>query len=616
MTKTPFWLKTGYKIWLHKVPFTITDISNLKNIEITDAKGLKSKHDLLALYKSGHLQITDPVFGYVEDLEKIQGTSDDLKLMHQIAHDLQLLNAANRGEKAAIFEHIQEKYCVSKRQVQRWNKNYIKGGLPALKPNTNKRGNRGKSLLPDETEQAIKEGINEFLLTRTPVSKDECIRLIRSKCSTLQIHVPSPGAVRSRINQIPDKALLKAQKGLEHANDTMRVSRDAHNVATRPLQEVQTDHSPLDLHVVDRVTRKVIGRPTLTVILDVYTRVILGIYIGWEHPSFENLSWALEESIFKKDALLEKYNIHGEWPTYGIMESLDTDNGGEFDGENLDFFIEQNFIDKGFRPKGQKHFGGHVERVIGTIQKYIHTLPGTSFSNSKSKGDYASEKEATLDLEQVRGLVYRWVVERYHIKKRDELHGMSPLEMWHSAIEGGWKPRFPDDETDLRRSLLPSQLKTITKSGISLFKQYYTSPGLTHWKALETEKSQKYRVHFDTRDMRWAYFVNPDNSGVTKLSSTTLKSASPVTLKELQENKVGSQRFPEPYPNLYESHQRDLGVIAHAKQKNSKKELRANARQADAVNRVGSSANEPALDDNIDYLSFPDWADEVEDNEC
>jgi len=617
MSKNPSWLTVGYKIWLHNVPFIITNIESTKYIEITDSEGIKSKHDLLALYKSGHLVLTDPALVVLKPEQVIEASPNELQRMHSIAHDLQLLDNTKRGQKLNLISDLAKKYDVSDRQVHRWQKLYQEKGLVGLQSKTYLRGNSGKNMLPEETEQAIQEGIKDYLLTRTPISKDECIRLIRSKCSILQIHVPSPGAIRNRINQIPEKSILKAQKGLEHANDTLRVSRDAHNTVTRPLQEVQTDHSPLDLLIVDPNSGDVIGRPTLTVIIDVYTRIILGIYIGWEHPSFDNLSWALKEAIFKKDDLIEKYKINGEWPTYGLMETLDTDNGGEFDGDNLDFFIEENMIDKGFRPKGQKHFGGHVERVIGTIQQYIHTLPGTTFSNTKSKGDYNAEKEAVLNLEEVRGLVYRWIVERYHNNKRDELFGSSPLEKWRNAVEKeGWKPRLPDNEESLRRSLLPSQTKTISKNGISLFNEYYTSPGLTHWKALETEKSQKYRVHYDTRDMRWAYFVNPDGNGVTKLSSTTLKSTVPITLKELQNIKAGNQRYPTPTPHLYASHEQDLAVINNAKQKKSKKTLRAIARQADATNRVAPDTESAAIDDNIDYTSLPDWAKELEDDEC
>ncbi|MBW6299849.1 hypothetical protein KZ875_31930, partial [Pseudomonas aeruginosa] len=41
------------------------------------------------------------------------------------------------------------------------------------------------------------------------------------------------------------------------------------------------------------------------------------------------------------------------------------------------------------RPLGQPHYGGIVERIIGTAMQMIHDeLPGTTFSNPDQRGDY------------------------------------------------------------------------------------------------------------------------------------------------------------------------------------------------------------------------------------
>jgi len=272
-------------------------------------------------------------------------------------------------------------------------------------------------------------------------------------------------------------------------------------------------------------------------------------------------------------------------------------------------------VEKSFRPKGQKHFGGHVETMIGTIQEYVHTKAGTTFSNPKQKGDYDSEKEAIYDLDEARGMIYRWVCERYHTKGRDELGGRSPLDMWNQAVAGGWKPRMSHDESKLKMSLLPSEVKSISRHGVSIKGNYYTSPGLTHWKSMEKKgESNKYRVHYDSRDMRWMYFINPDDSGMTKLASTSLKSAEPVTLKEVRERKKGSGRFPEPTPDIYRAHQRDK-VLTNNARKKTKKQRRSLAQRGDAIARVKDGQLTDAGSDNIDYQSVPDWATSAEDDE-
>ena len=42
-----------------------------------------------------------------------------------------------------------------------------------------------------------------------------------------------------------------------------------------------------------------------------------------------------------------------------------------------------------FRPPGSPHFGGHIERLIGTMMGAVHLLPGTTQSSVAAKGSYA-----------------------------------------------------------------------------------------------------------------------------------------------------------------------------------------------------------------------------------
>jgi putative transposase len=52
-----------------------------------------------------------------------------------------------------------------------------------------------------------------------------------------------------------------------------------------PLDQVQIDHTVIDLIVVDDRDRQPIGRPYLTVAIDVYSRCLLGMVVTLEAPS-------------------------------------------------------------------------------------------------------------------------------------------------------------------------------------------------------------------------------------------------------------------------------------------------------------------------------------------
>jgi hypothetical protein len=51
-----------------------------------------------------------------------------------------------------------------------------------------------------------------------------------------------------------------------------------------------------------------------------------------------------------------------------------------------------------YRPPGQPHFGGVVERLIGTMMQMVHELPGTTFSSTAARGAYDSDGKAVLTM--------------------------------------------------------------------------------------------------------------------------------------------------------------------------------------------------------------------------
>jgi putative transposase len=85
----------------------------------------------------------------------------------------------------------------------------------------------------------------------------------------------------------------------------------------------------------------------------------------------------------------------------GKPKLLYVDNAAEFKSEALRRGCEQHGIQLSYRPLGQPHYGGIVERVIGTTMQRVHELPGTTFSNPVQRGKYDSERMATLTLREL-----------------------------------------------------------------------------------------------------------------------------------------------------------------------------------------------------------------------
>ncbi|WP_371813647.1 transposase family protein [Ensifer sp. ENS07] len=158
--------------------------------------------------------------------------------------------------------------------------------------------------------------------------------------------------------------------------------------ASRPLQIVQVDHTKADIFVVDEETRLPIGRPWLTLAMDVCSRMVTGFYLTMEAPSRLSTSSCLLHSVFDKSPWLREREITE--PVAGLPETLHVDNGSDFRSRAFMRGCEDTGIAIDWRPPGEPRFGGHIERLIGTQMGKFRLQPGTTFSNPQERSRAAS----------------------------------------------------------------------------------------------------------------------------------------------------------------------------------------------------------------------------------
>lgn len=145
-------------------------------------------------------------------------------------------------------------------------------------------GGRGGSRLPDDVGAIVRQVLQARYLTRQRRSVAAVCREITRLCRVRGLQVPSRGTVLRRVAQLdPLKAAL-AREG----RDAARAKRSAGGVppeVTQLLQQVQMDHTPVDVIVVEERHRLPIGRPYVTVAIDVASRCVVGLVVTLEAPS-------------------------------------------------------------------------------------------------------------------------------------------------------------------------------------------------------------------------------------------------------------------------------------------------------------------------------------------
>jgi len=338
----------------------------------------------------------------------------------------------------------------------------------------------GALIINSEHESLIQRAINSTYKGKSATVAGVW-REVERLCIKSGLTVPSRTAVSARLKKIPERQRYLLVHGHEAASQKFDPKPGRQDVA-RPLDWVQMDHTLVDVILVDQKSRLPIGRPWLTLLIDIRTRVILGYYISMYPPSTLSVASAMAHAALPKNAFLKRLGLGADnHPFYGVPRVLHLDNAKEFRTVKLIRACSAYNIDIRWRPLGKKHYGGHIERLIGTMMtQYVHFLPGTTFSNTLQRKNYDSEKHAALSFSEF----CKWFagqVAIYHGRKHSAL-GNSPASEWRkffTSPEGVVQhPPLVSNPLEFKLGFMPEEVRKIHPQGISIKNNWYWSSGL------------------------------------------------------------------------------------------------------------------------------------------
>lgn len=444
------------------------------------------------------------------------------------------------GKKETI--EIAENNQIHFTTLYRWINRYKETGLlQSLVPLSSMRGPKGHVRIDEQSELITKHAIETMYLTKQKLPVRAVYREIVKRCKNANVTAPHENTVRQRIKQLSKEHIVAKRESRQIADRKYKNTDGMFPEGTFPLDVVQIDHTPMDIILVDEVERKPIGRPYLTLAIDVYSRMVMGFYIALEAPSYFSVSQCLSNGILSKERYLQKIGVEGEWKIWGIPKSIHMDNAQEFRSEALKRFCEQYGISIMMRPVARPQFGGHIERLIGTTMKEVHTLPGTTFSNITQRGQYKSDKEAAMTLGELERWMGEFIVNVYHKRVHSSIN-MMPEEKFEEGVFG--TDEFPGiglpfhvtDEQRLKIDLLPGLERTVQQHGVMIDKIKYYSDVLRRWINSENERggARKFLFKIDPRDISEIYFFDPELKEYFPVPYRTM-SHPPISQWELRE---------------------------------------------------------------------------------
>jgi len=280
------------------------------------------------------------------------------------------------------------------------------------------------------------------------------------------------------IDRIAPREKIARQYGKKAADDAFHAVGKGREAAFR-LEIVEIDHTELDIIIKDEYGRE-LGRPTLTVAIDKFTRMILGFYIGMEPAGTYAAMQCLYNAIMPKSYVAEYYpEIVGDWPAYGVPALLVSDNAKEFCSETFLNACAVLGIDTDFNPVKKPEYKGTVERFNRTLTESLLTLlPGKTFQSVKERGDYNSSKKADLQLHDIRMIFTNWVIADYSTRLHSQTMRV-PRQAWEEEVEKN-PVRLPMKVSELDMLLGMYEVRVLSRQGVKFKDIYYNSPQLTN----------------------------------------------------------------------------------------------------------------------------------------
>lgn len=263
-----------------------------------------------------------------------------------------------------------------------------------------------------------------------------------------------------------------------------------------------TDATVADIYLVSRLTRQPIGRPIIYTMVDAYSRLITGVYVGLESGQYA-LRLLLQNTVANKVIYCQRHGIEitaEDWPSHHLPSKIMTDRGSEFLSGPLENLCESYHVEIENLPAYRPDLKGIVEKLFDLIQSAYKPLlkgKGVVEPDAQERGAPDYRRQGTLDLQQFTGIVLHCVlflnakvVQSSFLRTPEMLaEDIPPIaaSIWRFCVDKLDCPVRSVDSRQLAYALLPRIEGKITRRGLevfhlrfsnSYFKKRFVSAGL------------------------------------------------------------------------------------------------------------------------------------------
>lgn len=291
-----------------------------------------------------------------------------------------------------------------------------------------------------------------------------------------------------------------------------------------PGTRYQVDATIADIYLVSSFDRSlIIGRPVVYGVIDVYSRMVTGIYVGLEGPSWIGAMMALDNMITDKVEYCSKYEIpinEAQWPAKHLPDIILADRG-EFEGYGVEGLINNLSVKIENTSAYRGDLKGIIERHFRTMNGRIkRTSPGAIQKEFRERGDRDYRLDATLNLKEFTQIVIHLVlehiqtiIEKYPLEKGMITSGLTatPIHLWNWGTENKkGRLQVVSNPNVYRLNLMPKGNARITRSGIKFKGLSYGSDKAIQEQWYLKAKNTSIEIAYDPRDVSQIYIPHQD----------------------------------------------------------------------------------------------------------
>ena len=472
----------------------------------------------------------------------------------------------DRDKRGEMIAEVMEKHAVTKPTVYKYLRRYWQRGQTpnALLPDYSKSGGKGKEKASGSKKRGRPRKKSTGINVDQSIKKIFCVALEKYYLTTKKSSIPAAYNMMLKEFYAEDyyyedgvkKVIIADEDGLpsldqfrywynkEYNVEEVTVARQGRKKYEKDYRAVlgsstaevigpgsryQIDATVADVYLISRYNPDwIVGRPVIYLVIDVFSRLVTGIYIGLEGPSWIGAMMALANVAADKQEFCHEYGIEiprEAWPVQHFPEILLADRG-ELEGYNVERIISAFNLHVENTTPYRADWKGIVEKQFDTIQRKVKPfLPGCVDKDFQERGARDYRLDGKLTIEQFTQLILKQVIyynTKHYLKDylrdvdmiEDEVEPI-PLNLWNWGLQNrsGKLRYFPEELVKLH--LLPQSQATVTYKGIKIKGVYYSCERALKesWFPTARKKgSWKIKASYDPRNMSSIYLVNDKNS--------------------------------------------------------------------------------------------------------